>query len=81
MRVKRNVPKDITEKIKVLGRRIATLRQDKKMTQEKLAYGIGIAKSYVGYIERGEVNPTIETLLLLANGLDCSILDLLQDIK
>jgi transcriptional regulator with XRE-family HTH domain len=80
MRVKRDVPKEITEKINTVGHTIATLRQSKNMTQEKLAYGVGIAKSYIGYIEQGKANPTIETLLLLATGLDCSILDLLQDI-
>lgn len=49
------------------------LRLEKGLTQEKLAYGVGIAKSYVGYIERGEANPTLETLFLIAEGLDCDI--------
>jgi transcriptional regulator with XRE-family HTH domain len=73
VRTKREVPSSIRAKIKEVGQRIATLRRSKNMTREKLAYGIGIAKSYLGYIERGESNPTLETLLLIAEGLECDV--------
>lgn len=78
MRNKREVPSYIHENIKKVGRRISELRLKKGLTQEKLAYGVGIAKSYVGYIERGEANPTIETLFLIAEGLDCDVKSLVD---
>ncbi|MEK7298639.1 MAG: helix-turn-helix transcriptional regulator [Candidatus Margulisiibacteriota bacterium] len=73
MRNKREVPQSIRKKVTRVGARIAELRLAKGLTQEKLAYGVGIAKSYLGYIEKGKSNPTIETLYLIADGLDCDI--------
>ena len=67
----------IHQKILDLGSRITSLRQEKSLSRKKLAYNIGIAKSYLGYIEKGEANPTIETLYLLAMGLDVEVYDLL----
>jgi len=77
MKNKREVPDIIRKNIANVGKRIAQLRLSKNLTQEKLAYGIGIAKSYLGYIERGVANPTLETLYLIADGLDCDIKDFL----
>jgi XRE family transcriptional regulator, regulator of sulfur utilization len=53
------------------------LRLAKKLSRKKLAYSIGMAKSYLGYIEKGQSNPTIETLYLIAGGLGCEVKDLL----
>ncbi len=78
MRNKREVPAHIKARVKTVGKKIAELRQAKHLTQEKLAYGIGIAKSYLGYIERGESNPSLETLLLVAEGLECELEEILK---
>ena len=47
--------------------------------QEHLAYAAGIDRSYVGKMERGEVNLTIEKLYLLAKTLGCSPKDLIPE--
>ena len=73
MRNKRDVSEHIKAKVQHVCETICKLRTDKGVTREKLAYGIGIAKSYLGYIERGQANPTLETLLLIAEGLDTSV--------
>ncbi|MBT6143438.1 helix-turn-helix transcriptional regulator [bacterium] len=77
MRNKRDVPESIRDNIKTVGNNISKLRLSKNLTQEKLAYGIGIAKSYLGYIEQGKSNPTLETLYLIADGLECEVKDFL----
>lgn len=52
-------------------------RKEKNISQEKLALLCNIDRSYMGRIERGEVNITIERLYELANALDVHPTDLL----
>ena len=54
-------------------------RKLKKISQEKLAFLSNIDRSYMGRIERGEVNITIEKIYELAKSLDVSVKDLLPD--
>ena len=37
-----------------LGRRIAELRRERKLTQEKLAEAVGCSVEFVSLVERGE---------------------------
>ncbi|MGQ7269959.1 helix-turn-helix domain-containing protein [Marinobacter sp. V034] len=59
------------------GRNLRAIRKSKGFSQERLAHETGIDRSYVGKIERGEVNITIEKIYLLADHLQCSPKDLL----
>ena len=59
------------------GRNLRAIRKSKGFSQERLAHETGIDRSYVGKIERGEVNITIENIYLLADHLQCSPKDLL----
>lgn len=47
---------------KLLGMRIKEIRQRMKITQEEMAYRCGTHASHIGQLERGERNPTLETL-------------------
>ena len=60
------------------GRNLRAIRKSKGFSQERLAHETGIDRSYVGKIERGEVNITIEKIYLLADHLQCSPKDLLS---
>jgi transcriptional regulator with XRE-family HTH domain len=62
---------------KKFGANLRAIRKAKGFSQEYLAYSAGIDRSYVGKIERGEVNITIEKLYLLAATIDCSPKDLI----
>ncbi|SET90860.1 Helix-turn-helix [Marinobacter segnicrescens] len=62
------------------GRNLRAIRKSKGLSQERLAYEAGIDRSYVGKIERGEVNVTIERLYQLADCLQCSPKELLLDL-
>lgn len=63
-----------------LGKRLVKVRKEKGFTQEQLAYESGIDRSYVGKIERGQVNLTIRKLYILAHCLNCKPSDLLPKV-
>ncbi|MCD7879477.1 MAG: helix-turn-helix domain-containing protein [Candidatus Gastranaerophilales bacterium] len=58
---------------KKLGKRIKFLREEKHLTQEKLAEITGISLDYLGKIEVNINRPGLITLLKLAKALDISM--------
>jgi transcriptional regulator with XRE-family HTH domain len=60
-----------------IGQLIRNERQKKKISQESLALKCGIDRSYLGRIERGEVNLTVEKLYEIANALEVETKSLL----
>ncbi len=61
---------------KGLGKRIRMLRKTKMLTQEELGEKAGLSYKFVGEIERGEVNPSLESLIGIANALGVKVGDL-----
>lgn len=55
------------------GNRVRELRGEQGITQEALALRCGIDRSYLGQVERGERNITLENIHRLAGGLDVSV--------
>lgn len=68
------------ERIK-LGKRIKELRQAKELTQIQLAAKIGIDRSYLGFIERGERNVSFDIMADIAKALGVGMSELTRDIK
>lgn len=60
-----------------VGLKIKIRRKEMRVSQDKLALLADIDRSYVGRIERGEVNITLEKLYEIAEVLDCDAKDLL----
>jgi transcriptional regulator with XRE-family HTH domain len=58
---------------KIICNRISTLRKEKKMTLEQLAYQSGISKGGLSEIERKMKEPRVYTILKICNGLDITI--------
>jgi transcriptional regulator with XRE-family HTH domain len=56
---------------KALGERIRMRRKACRISQDALALACSIDRSYVGRIERGEVNITVEKLYRIAGELAC----------
>ena len=61
------------------GDRLKTIRNERNMTLEQLAFAVDIEISQVHRIEKGSINPTLSTLSALAKGLEMSIADLIGD--
>ena len=61
-----------------VGERIQKIRLEKGITQEKLALDAGLNRAYIGYIERGERNPSTETLSKIAKALRVGLDDLFK---
>jgi len=59
------------------GERVRTLRQPLGLSQEGLAERAGLHRTYVGSIERGERNVSLENIHVLAEALGVSAGDLL----
>lgn len=68
---------DIT---KILGQRIRSHRTKKGLSQEKLAEKAGCHPTYIGQIERGEKNATIESIEKIASALNLSLSKLFEKI-
>lgn len=56
---------------KDLGEKIREKRLSVGLSQDALAFACGIDRSYMGRVERGEVNITIEKLYRIASQLKC----------
>ncbi|MCG3206386.1 MAG: hypothetical protein KCHDKBKB_03122 [Elusimicrobia bacterium] len=59
-----------------LGERIKELRKKLGMTQEDLAFKVGVDRSYMGFVERGEKNPTVATISKISKSLKVSLSEL-----
>lgn len=66
--------------IKAIGSKIRKLRLKENMSQEDLANEADIPLSQIGRIERGETNPTVSTLFVIAQALKISLPELV-DVK
>lgn len=62
---------------KQFGTNLRNKRRDQGVSQDQLALQANIDRSYVGRIERGEVNITLEKAYQLAEVLECDVRDLL----
>ncbi|RJQ35785.1 XRE family transcriptional regulator [Candidatus Microgenomates bacterium] len=65
---------------KKLGERIKELRKKLNMTQEDLAFKVGVDRSYMGFVERGEKNPTLDKLIKISQSLKVSLSELFQSV-
>ena len=68
---------DIT---KILGKRIRNYRTAMGLSQEKLAELSGCHPTYIGQIERGEKNATIESIEKIATALNISLSKLFEEL-
>ena len=61
---------------KKFGAKLAYVRKSRKLSQMKLAEKVDMNFNYIGQIERGEANVTLQTMTLLANTLDIELKEL-----
>jgi transcriptional regulator with XRE-family HTH domain len=66
--------------LKLFGGNVRSLRVQLGITQEKLAESAGLHPTYISGIERGIRNPTLLSIINLADALDVSISALLRGV-
>ena len=60
----------------VLGKKIRNLRKARGFTQEELGEKSGLSYKYIGELERGKVNVSVESLGRIGDALSVSLVDL-----
>ena len=64
---------------KQFGSRMRVLRQQKGLSQEKLAYNCDLDRTYIGSVERGERNISLVNIHLIAVALGVSPKEFFND--
>jgi transcriptional regulator with XRE-family HTH domain len=60
------------------GRAVRTLRERADYSQESFADAIGVHRTYMGTLERGKGNPSLDVIARIARGLRISLPELFQ---
>ena len=68
----------MSETSKLIGQRIRNYRTQRKLSQEKLAELSGCHPTYIGQVERGEKNATLESVEKIASALNISLSQLFE---
>ncbi len=63
---------------KLVGERVAFYRNERKMTQEKLAETIGVTRKHINEIEMGKVDATTNELCKISQALSVNVEDILS---
>lgn len=59
--------------LKTFGSRIQELRKKNNLTQSELAEKIGLSTNFIGMVERGERNTSIDKIFKLAKAFNISL--------
>lgn len=68
-----------SEILRIFGERVRLLRKQQDISQEELAHKANLHRTYIGMIERAEKNITLLNIEKIANALEVSIKDLIDD--
>jgi transcriptional regulator with XRE-family HTH domain len=69
------------EKIRIeFGNLLRQKRKEKGISQEELAFQSGLHRTYVGSVERGERNLSLENIFIFAKALSCNPKDLIPEV-
>ncbi len=63
---------------RVLGSRVRRARKEADLTQEDLAYKVGVSRAYMGFIEQGRNVPSLEVLEKIARVLKVRLSDFVR---
>jgi transcriptional regulator with XRE-family HTH domain len=67
--------------LKAFGKQLRDLREQKGLSQEKLAELADVHRTYQGLIERGRANPTLLAIVALARALKVRPAKLLEKLR
>lgn len=63
-------------RLQLLGQNIAKYRQQKKLSQEKLAELVDLSREYITRVERGQKNISLKKLFAITDALEVKFCDL-----
>ena len=63
------------------GERIRSLREKRSLSQENLAFLVGVHRTYLGGIERGERNVSLHNIKRIAQAFEMTISQLMEGIE
>ena len=64
-----------------IGKRIRNYRTQLKLSQEELAEKSSLHPTYIGQVERGEKNATLESISKIADGLNVPLSTLFENLE
>ena len=73
--------KGATARQRLFGERVRARRQELGITQETLANCAGINRTYIGSLETGQRNPSLETIARLAIALSADAAELVRGMQ
>lgn len=65
----------------VFAKVLREVRNRKGLSQEQLGFDSGYHRNYIGMLERGDMNPTLRTILSLATALEISAGELVDPVQ
>jgi transcriptional regulator with XRE-family HTH domain len=63
-----------------LGKNVRKYRERAGYSQDKFAYEVGLGRSYYGSLERGEINPSVMTLVKITRALNVDLKSVMPDV-
>lgn len=63
------------------GRAVRRLRTEQGFSQESFADAIGVHRTFMGAVERGETNISLDNIARIAKGLRVSLADLFGEVE
>src|SRR4029077_7698696 len=73
--------KGATPRQRLFGERVRNRRAELNMTQQHLAERAGLHLSYIGSLETGDRNPSLDTMARVAIALNCDVSDLVRGVQ
>ena len=71
----------IDEAMSLVANRLKEERRKAGLTQLELSMRAGVSQNMIAYIERGDRNPALRTVMKICNALNIRLSDLLNDIE
>jgi transcriptional regulator with XRE-family HTH domain len=63
------VPPPASRERRIFGSAVRAMRRERQLTQEDVAHKGDLGHKYPGQVERGELNPRLDSMIRLARGL------------
>lgn len=63
------------------GKVLRAKRKEAELSQEKLALDVGLERTFISMLERGQRQPSLTTILKIAPAVGCTAADLVAEVE